>query len=309
VNLSIRTFSCTCLALAILLAPAAAANRTWTAADGRTVVADFVSATEESVTIRTKNGRKFTLKLDQISATDREFVKQQLEKPKAQDDSGSGKYDDKATGRWEKGEHDGLDYRFYGSKKLRRSKSEKYPLVIYLHGRGGKVMGREEFPDHLSKTFSDDKNYRKRPCFILVPQAKEGIMWNGVQGETVIDLVKDLIKELPVDKDRVYLTGYSMGGYGTWWALAREPKLFAAGVPIAGGGNPSTVDAMRKIPIWAFHGAKDKVVPVSQTQKMVEALEKRGDVKYTEFPDKGHDVWDVYQDDEVHEWLFEQKKK
>ena len=71
-------------------------------------------------------------------------------------------------------EHEGLEFRFYGEKKLRRSKKETFPLVIYLHGRGGNVMKREEFPDHSSKSFSDEKNYADRPCFVLVPQAKEG---------------------------------------------------------------------------------------------------------------------------------------
>jgi len=302
------------LAIFISAEAALAVNRTWTSSKGETVKADFVSATEETVTIRTKNGRKFTLKLDEVSEADREFVKEKLAEAaksteeEEDDGGGSGKYDALATGDWETSKHDDLDFRFYGEKKLRRSKKEKFPLVIYLHGRGGDVMKREEFPDHAAKTFSDDKNYRDRPCFILVPQAKTGVMWHGAQGESVIELAESMIKELPIDKDRIYITGYSMGGYGTWWALAKEPKLFAAGVPIAGGGSPSTASALKKIPIWAFHGAKDKVVPVSQTQKMVEAIGKRGNLKYTEFPDRGHDVWDVYQDEEMHEWLFEQKR-
>lgn len=305
----------TLLAGFLLLMTPAASSRTWTSADGRKLEAEYVSATEDSVTIRTKIGKSFTLKFDQISEADREFVRAKLAEPAAEenDEDGepgesTGKYDDKATGKWESGKHEQLDYRFYAERKLRRSKTKKYPLVIYLHGRGGQVMNNEAYPDGSSRTFSDDKNYRKRPCFILVPQAAGGQMWNGAQGKSVIDLIKDISKELPVDKDRIYITGYSMGGYGTWWALGEEPKLFAAGVPIAGGGQPSKTSAMRKIPIWAFHGAKDTTVPVEQTRAMVEALKKRGHVKYTEFPDKGHDVWNVYQDEQMHEWLFEQTK-
>jgi predicted peptidase len=283
--------------------------RTWTSADGRTVEADFVSATDTEVTIRTNNGKSFTLKLDQVSQEDREFVTTKLATATAPPaDESSGKYNELATGNWEKSKHNDLEYRFYAEPKLRRSKTTQFPLVIYLHGRGGKVMEREDFPDHSSKTFSNPENYKKRPCFILVPQAAGNEPWSGNQGNNVLDLISDLIKELPIDKNRIYITGYSMGGYGTWWALGKEPKRFAAGIPIAGGGNPSTTSVMQKIPIWAFHGAKDEVVPVEQTRKMVEALEKRGIIKYTEIPDKGHDVWNVYQDEKVHEWLFEQSK-
>jgi len=302
----------------LMVMAAAADARTWTAADGkRTIEGDFVSATQDSVTIRKGSGNPITLKFEQVSEADREFVRAKLAETAADEDAGddadaagepTGKYDDKATGKWESGKHEALEYRFYAERKLRRSKTKKFPLVIYLHGRGGNVMEREEYPDGSSRTFSDEQNYKRRPCFILVPQAAGSQMWNGAQGESVIDLIKDIAKELPVDQERIYITGYSMGGYGTWWALGKEPKLFAAGVPVAGGGNPSTTSQMRKIPIWAFHGAVDKVVPVEQTRAMVEALEERGKVKYTEFPDKGHDVWTVYQDEKVHEWLFEQTK-
>lgn len=101
-----------------------------------------------------------------------------------------------------------------------------------------------------------------------------------------------------------------MGGYGTFHILAQEPKLFAAGVPIAGGGNPGSASDMKKIPFWVFHGAKDPTVKVTQSQGMVEALKKaRAEVKYTEYPDGDHSiVGEVLQTEELHEWLFEQSK-
>lgn len=109
-------------------------------------------------------------------------------------------------------------------------------------------------------------------------------------------------------KYRIYLTGYSMGGFGTFHLLAQEPQLFAAGIPIAGGGNPSSAGSFKKVPVWVFHGTKDPIVPVDLSRSMVEALEKeRADPKYTEFPDGNHGIANqVYADQAVHEWLFEQ---
>ena len=101
-----------------------------------------------------------------------------------------------------------------------------------------------------------------------------------------------------------------MGAYGTFHILAREPKLFAAGVPIAGGGNPGTAGDFRKVPLWVFHGAKDPTVPVNQSRSMVEALEKEGaEVKYTEYPGVGHDAWSrAFADPELPTWLFAQQR-
>ncbi|MEM7386535.1 MAG: prolyl oligopeptidase family serine peptidase, partial [Verrucomicrobiota bacterium] len=100
------------------------------------------------------------------------------------------------------------------------------------------------------------------------------------------------------------------GGYGTFSLLAREPKLFAAGIPVAGGGSPATVKRFKKVPVWVFHGDADDVVDVEQSRRMVEALEKeRGNVKYTEIEGGTHGIgWQVYNDPKLHEWLFEQTR-
>jgi len=121
-------------------------------------------------------------------------------------------------------------------------------------------------------------------------------------------LVKDLVKKLPiVDPDRVYVIGYSMGGFGTWHFLKEETRLFAAGVPVAGGS--SSVSKLRSMPIWAWHGAKDTVVPVESTRKCAEELKRSKVFKYTEMPEGGHGIiGNVVDDVKVHEWLFEQKK-
>jgi predicted peptidase len=113
-----------------------------------------------------------------------------------------------------------------------------------------------------------------------------------------------------VDKERIYVTGLSMGGYGTWALAAYSPNRFAALVPICGGGDPSTARRLSHIAIWDFHGAKDSTVPIEQSERMVEALKKSGsDVKFTVYPQAGHDSWtEAYNTPELYEWLLQQKR-
>ena len=116
-------------------------------------------------------------------------------------------------------------------------------------------------------------------------------------------------KEYSIDPQRIYLTGLSMGGYGTWDLLARKPDLFAAGVPVCGGGDESTAEKFAKVPVWVFHGDKDTAVPVGRSRTMVEALKKAGGhPKYTEYAGVGHNPWDkAYADPKLMNWLFKQK--
>ena len=190
--------------------------------------------------------------------------------------------------------------------------AKKYPLVVVLHGKSdnnenGKQIG-------FAKKFADKKNYAERPCLILSPLCYQphggtGGGWNDAPGTETIDLIEKLVKKLPVvDPDRIYVVGYSMGGFGTWHFLKSEPKLFAAGVPIA--GYSSNVSKLRSMPIWAFHGAEDKVVKVDGARRVAEELKRSKVFKYTEFPDEGHGIpGKVVGDEEVHKWLFDQKKR
>jgi len=286
--------------------------REWTTADGgKTLKAEYVSSADGEVTFRRERDRReFTLSLEKLSEADREWVKQkeaeQEEKRLRESDNEFSKL---LTGEWERHEAHGMQFRLFGEREVRRAKDEQFPLVIYLHGRGGNVMTPEQ--PGQARNFSNDDNYRKRPCVILVPQCPEGKFWHGGQATTVLDIINDLVKHLPIDEDRIYLTGYSMGGYGTFTLLGMEPDLFAAGIPVAGGGNPSTADKFKKVAVWVFHGAKDKVVAVDQSRRMVEALEKAsGNVKYTEDPEGNHGIGGgIYANQEVHEWLFAQKRE
>jgi len=139
------------------------------------------------------------------------------------------------------------------------------------------------------------------------PQAPQ----RGWQAETLNGLLDDVLAHYKVDKDRVYVTGLSMGGFGTWALAAAHPEKFAAIVPICGGGNPADATKIKDLPIWIFHGAKDTVVPPSRSEAMEKALKEAGakEVKYTLYPDAGHDSWTkTYENPEVWEWLLKHKR-
>ena len=293
--------------------------RTWTAKDGRTLEAEFVSATDTDVTLKRGNdGVEFTLPLMRLSAADQAFVKEQAtakpaEPAEKMDDADKkpieGDFAKLVTGKWELAEYKKLPYAFYGGADLDGAK--KYPLVVVLHGKSsnnenGKQTG-------LAKSFISDDNYAKRPCLVLSPlcyqpHGNTGGGWDDAPGDETLDLIKELSKDLPiVDTDRIYVVGYSMGGFGTWHFLKTEPKVFAAGIPIAGYSRG--VGKLRSMPIWAFHGAKDEVVKVDGARAVAEELKRSKVFKYTEFPEEGHGIPNkVLKDEEVQKWLFEQKK-
>jgi predicted peptidase len=127
----------------------------------------------------------------------------------------------------------------------------------------------------------------------------------------VLELLTHLGEELAIDLNRVYLVGQSLGGFGVWDLVAKRPDFFAAAVPLCGGGDLTRIIAARRLPIWAFHGAQDRTVPVDHSREMVAALQAVGDsVKYTEYPDAGHDVWKrAFSEPLLAEWLFAQTRR
>jgi predicted peptidase len=287
-------------ALALLQSTSA---RTWTSADGRELEAEFVSANRDAVTVRKGDGTVVTIARSRLSPADREFVRGKIARPARGE-----VYPALITGAWEKANFGGkLPYRIFGGRAIRADR--KYPLVIYLHGIHLRGSDNEKHLTGEAKSFSYARNYRERPCFIIAPQCPGGGFWAGANCDHVIALVKDLVRHLPVDPRRIYITGYSMGGYGTWHLLEKEPGLFAAAIPVAGGGDPGGVSRYKDVPIWAFHGNRDIIVRVSESRKVVEALRVAGGkVRYTEFKGAGHLISGrVYKDEQIHRWLFEQK--
>jgi predicted peptidase len=195
-----------------------------------------------------------------------------------------------------------------------------FPLVIFLHGAGERGTDNEAQLKHIDGLFLNVHNREKYPCYVVAPQCPEGQMWAVFRGgeisaepappmKLVIGLIDKIIRDFPIDTSRVYLTGLSMGGFGTWDLLARFPHKFAAAVPICGGGDQHTASKIKDIPLWAFHGAKDDVVSVNQSRRMVKALQNEGGLPgYTEYPDVGHNSWvHAYREPHLLPWLFSQK--
>lgn len=194
--------------------------------------------------------------------------------------------------------------------------TKKYPLVIYLHGGGP----RKDF-DHLLEgeapgfaygigRFVSSEMQAEHPCFVLAP-------WSGPQGwdeknrRLILGMIAKLQTEFRLDAHRIYLTGQSMGGYGTWALVTEHPDLFAAAIPICGGGNPAFAAKAKAVPIWAFHGTPDSLVPVNETRGMVRALTtERGNIRYWEYESGSHagTAERAYCEPELVTWLFQQSK-
>lgn len=216
---------------------------------------------------------------------------------------------------------DTLPYRLL--KPVNPESKELFPLVIFLHGAGERGKDNEVQIKHISELFLDERNRGKYPCYLVAPQCPKGQGWsNFTAGESiqltekpsrpmqsVILLIEQLIREFPIDTTRIYITGLSMGGYGTWDVIARYPNKFAAAVPVCGGGDPTTAPKIKHIPIWAFHGALDKVVPPRQSRKMIRAIQDAGGIPgYNEYPDIEHDSWvNAYKEPHLIHWMFKQK--
>ncbi|WP_345952922.1 PHB depolymerase family esterase [Mucilaginibacter sp. PAMB04168] len=221
-----------------------------------------------------------------------------------------------------------LPYRLYTPPGMVAGKS--YPLLIFMHGAGERgIDNRRQF-----FRFAPFKFWLKYPCYVLAPecpkQEDEGANGNGVWVNTPFGASKHEMKEIPtwpmklaitvidsllreknIDKRRVYVTGLSMGGFATWELLQRKPSVFAAAMPVCGGGDLAYASKIAKVPLWIFHGDADSTVPVARSRDMVSAIKAvRGKPRYTEYPNVGHDAWTpTYPKEEVWDWLFGQRQK
>jgi predicted peptidase len=277
---------------------------------------EFVSATATAVTVKLASGKTVPIELAKLSQEDRDFVAEQAKSPPAKPAAApakppaaiAGPYAEHITGDWKEFEgKGGLKCMFFAAKTLDASK--KHPLLIYLHGKGNNVLNKSALG--FAGSCAKPANYEKNPCFILAPQCPDENGWQGATGANFMKTLKDIQKNLPIDDDRIYLTGYSMGGFGTLALLNEQPRLFAAGIPVAGGISEGAARNLRRIPLWIFHGEKDDVVKPEMDRALAKALEKlKAPMKYTEFPGEGHGIIGKVNDDpEVHKWLFEQKRK
>lgn len=203
--------------------------------------------------------------------------------------------------------------------------SKQYPLVLYLHGAGSRGTDNRIPTTHIKSLMLADSNRNEYPCFVLVPQCAEEYRWvetdwtlsshnqpsaPSVPMELVIELLKEFEQNPSVDTNCLYVTGLSMGGFGTWDIIARFPDKFAAAAPICGGADLATAPKIAQMPVWCFHGDADKLVKTSRSREMVAALKKvNANIKYTEYKGVGHGSWKpAYAEPELLRWLFSHSK-
>jgi predicted peptidase len=225
---------------------------------------------------------------------------------------------------------DSLLYRMLSPSTI--SPTKKYPLVVFLHGAGERGSDNTKQLIHGSALFLNNENKTAFPAFVIFPQCPENDYWSSVSIERsqlplklnfdyaqpitkplarVRELVQELIVSGKVDTKRIYIVGLSMGGMGTYEIVHRFPNLFAAAIPICGGGDTKLFSKKAsKIPFWIFHGAVDNVVDVNYSRDMVSVLKKRkANVTYTEYTGVGHGSWDnTFQEPDFLAWLFSKKR-
>lgn len=200
---------------------------------------------------------------------------------------------------------------------------QKYPLVLFLHGAGERGDDNQAQIRNGVRFFL--QNQATFPCFLVAPQCPGKFQWVDTPWgnlkhtipaqptepmQSTIELLPALQKEFAaIDPKRVYVTGLSMGGFGTWDLVSRFPRKFAAAVPICGGADEAQAPAIAKVPVWVFHGGADDVVKTVRSRNIVAALKAAGgSPKYTEYPGVGHGSWDqAYGEAELFPWLFSQK--
>jgi pimeloyl-ACP methyl ester carboxylesterase len=204
--------------------------------------------------------------------------------------------------------------RYLFMKPLDYDPHKKYPLVVCLHGGPG-IQARRMEATEPGPLLSTQENREKYPAFLFVPQSPPRKLWGGMANVPAIDslvfeTIRALEKEFAIDAKRRYVAGISGGGYGSWYFIGTRPEMFAAAIPICGAGDPALAKNMVHVPIWAFHGSKDRNVPVRGSRDMIEAIKKAGgNPRYTEFPDAGHNVWHlITQTPGLLDWLFAQKR-
>ena len=202
---------------------------------------------------------------------------------------------------------------------------KKYPLVVFLHGAGERGTDNALQLKSGVRAFAKADAREKFPCFVFAPQCPKDkkwveMDWGGATGtapadpgpmeKLVLSAVDAFAQEFPIDPDRIYVTGLSMGGFGTWDLITRHPEKFAAAIPVCGGGDKGKAAAAKPVPVWAFHGLADNVVLPVRSQDMIAGLRTAGGTAaFTEYPGVAHDSWTMaYSEPNLLQWLFAQRR-
>lgn len=298
---------------ALSAAPAEKIVREWKSADGRSIKAELLEYTSNEIRIKRSNDfQVMKVPLTAFSAEDQKFVGALLHERALDESLTKGPFAEKITGSFVQAvSKQGLNYQIYGNPKWDNSK--RYPLVIWLHGSGQSGSDNTAQMGGPTRVFTDPGHQENNACFMIAPQCPDAeIGWNKQVADNLMALIADLTDKLPIDQHRLYLTGSSMGGFGSWSLAAKYPKVFAAVVPLCGGGDPKKAEELKTVPIWAFHGDQDPMVPAERTRVAVNAIKAaEGKLcKYTELAGEGHGITGiVYAMPELHTWMFEQRRE
>jgi predicted peptidase len=213
-----------------------------------------------------------------------------------------------------------LPYRLFVPEGLQAGK--KYPLVVWLHGGGGRGSdNRSQLAEGNAAgalVWVRPENQVLFPSFVLAPQCPSGKMWTTI-GDTVeaapplrlvVELIRQLSENRAIDAGRVYIAGQSMGGFGAWALASELPGMFAAAVPVCGGGTEKRAARLARVPVWAFHGELDRAVSVERSRRMIAAIRRAGGrPRYTEYEGAEHVIWDrVFAEPELLPWVFAQER-
>ena len=218
-----------------------------------------------------------------------------------------------------------MAYRLYLPSNYEESK--EYPLFVYLHGAGHRGSDNVATVSNIVYNFFNHKNVPMDEAIVLIPQCPNGKQWvdwpwgkgnyklkstpESAAMKTLASLIEDIGKEYSTDKNRYYVYGMSMGGFGTWDLIARYPDLFAAAYPVCGGGPLDAADTLKNIPIWTTHSDDDTTVPFSGPAGMVSAIKAAGGdkIRFKHITGYGHGIGTLTAtDSEIFEWLFAQSK-
>lgn len=208
-----------------------------------------------------------------------------------------------------------------------RAEGVRYPVILFLHGAGERGDDNAAQLKFLPLWMAEPATRERHPCFLVAPQCRTGHAWAAIDWQhkkplplptaPAADLVAAsaaldaVLAAEPIDPDRIYLTGLSMGGYGSWDLAARHPERFAAVIPICGGGDLAMAKRLAPLPLWCFHGDDDPLVPVELSRSMIAAIRAAGGAPvYSELSGVGHDSWTpAYRNPAVLDWLFSQRRR
>jgi predicted peptidase len=207
-----------------------------------------------------------------------------------------------------------LDYLLFLPQDYGTRSGGRWPLILFLHGAGERGTNIRKVATH--GPLRNVAAHPEFPFIVVSPQCRKGQTWSN---DVLLGLLDEITRTCAVDTRRVYVTGLSMGGYGTWSLGLAYPERFAAIVPICGGGerinvllaSPDKTRALKTLGVWAFHGEKDPVVPVEESKRMEDMLKKVGvkDVKLTVYPAAKHDSWtETYENPALYAWLLQHQR-